>query len=245
MTTTFIPSMQNNGPRNIWDAIESDTYEARLVKCVGLGVQEQPEWQGQKKQPAFKMAMTFELIDVDATGVDKDGKPLEPRPACQFKDYFLFPGAKRGGVYDLVRAIDPSLEAVPNNLEWFEKALGSVINVEVGSYVNKSGQTRNKVVGVSPVPGRNKERVGPARCEMQFFNPYVENDTMLASYSKLFKFQRDTLMEAHDKDNMPYAGKEPIQNDERQSAPVANPYDNKVATQQTPADMAFDEDIPF
>lgn len=146
MTTTAIPSMQNNGPRNLWDAIENDTYEARLVKCVGLGVQEQPEWQGQKKQPAFKMAMTFELIDVDATGVDRDGKPLEPRPACQFKDYFLFPGAKRGGVYDLVRAIDPSLEAVPNNLEWFEKALGSVINVEVGSYTTKAGVLATKLL---------------------------------------------------------------------------------------------------
>lgn len=55
------------------------------------------------------------------------------------------------------------------------------------------------------------------------------------------------LTEAVDSENMPYAGKEPIQNDERQSKPATNPYQDKVAAapQQTPADVPFDEDIPF
>ncbi len=207
MTVTAIPSVQNNTPRNNWNAMEDDVYEARLVKCIGLGVQEQPDWKGEKKKPAFKMSMTFEIIDVDATGVDRDGKPLEPKPACQFKDYFLFPGAKRGGVYDLVRAIDPSQNSVPGNLEWFEQALDAVVNVEVSSYVNKAGVRKNKVVGISPVPGRNKSRVGESRTEKQYFNPYSDSPEMEQSYNSLFNFQREILMEAHDKQNIPFAGK--------------------------------------
>lgn len=239
--TTTIPTMRNTGPKNAWDSIENDTYEARLVKAIGLGIQEQPEYKGQKKNPAFKIALTYELIDIDATGVDKDGNPLEPRPACQFRDYFLFPGATRGGVFDLVRAIDPSLECVPNNLEWFESALGSVLNVEVGSYVGRDGRTRNKVLGVSPVPSRNKERVGPARCETQFFNPYVETEDMLQSYSKLFKFQRDILAEAHDKDLIPFAGKDPMQNGAEEQSDNSKPK----APEAFKGSVDFDDDVPF
>lgn len=246
-TYTAIPSMSNNGPKTLWNPIENDIYEARIVKCIGLGMQEQKPYKGQAKAPKFELAMTFELIGVDATGVDRDGKPVEPRPACQFKTYPLHPGGKMGGVYNMVRAIDPSLEKVPANLEWFESILGSVINVEVGSYVNKQGRTVNCVNGVSPVPSRNKDRIGEARTELQFFNPYVDTPEMLNSYGKLFKFQRDSLVEALDSDNIPYAGKEPVEQGGQSQAPAANPYQAPTAAQpqQTPADMSFDDDMPF
>lgn len=229
---TAIPSMTNTGPKILWDSIENDIYEARIVKCIGLGVQEQKPYKGQTKQPKFEMAITFELIDVDANGVDRDGKPVEPRPACQFKTYPLHPGAKMGGVYNLVRAIDPSLEKVPSNLEWFESIIGSVINVEVGSYVNKQGRTVNCVNGVSPVPSRNKDRIGSARTETLFFNPYADTPEMTNAYSKLYKFQRDRMVEALDSDNMPYAGKEPEAQEEAVQAP------------QSPS-MSYDEELPF
>ena len=254
--STAIPSTSSSKKsRTVYDAIENDVYDARIVRFIGLGVQEQPEWQGEKKSPAFKCSISFELIDVDATGRtfegddDKVGKPIDPRPSCMFKDYYLFPGAKRGGVFDLCKAIDPSITEVPRNLEWFMDKLGEVVSVGVGSYTTKAGVTRNKVTSVGAVSSRNKPKVGEARSELVGFNPYVDSPDMVQAYSKVYKFQRDMLTEAHDKANIPFAGKEPV-NDNGDGERPSNTetreeqkYSN--TSNQTPNDVPFDDDIPF
>lgn len=254
--STAIPSTSSSKKsRTVYDAIENDVYDARIVRFIGLGVQEQPEWQGEKKSPAFKCSISFELIDIDATGrtfegdEDKVGKPIDPRPSCMFKDYYLFPGAKRGGVFDLCKAIDPSITEVPRNLEWFMDKLGEVVSVGVGSYTTKAGVTRNKVTSVGAVSSRNKPKVGEARSELVGFNPYVDSPDMVQAYSKVYKFQRDMLTEAHDKANIPFAGKEPV-NDSGDGERPSNTqtreeqkYSNTSA--QTPNDVPFDDDIPF
>ncbi|AEK81963.1 hypothetical protein [Salmonella phage 7-11] len=256
--TTAIPSTSSSKKsRTVYDVIENDVYDARIVRFIGLGVQEQPEWQGERKAPAFKCSIAFELIDIDATGRtfegddDKVGKPIDPRPSCQFKDYFLFPGAKRGGVFDLCKAIDPTITEVPRNLEWFMDKLGEVVSVGVGSYTTKQGITRNKVTSVGAVSSRNKSKVGEARSELVAFNPYSDTPAMTAAYAKVYKFQRDMLTEAKDAQHIPYAGKEPVNDGGDGDRPdntttrEEEKYGSNTNTRNTPNDVAFDDDIPF
>ena len=229
--------------KTTYNALENDVYLARIVRFIGLGVQDQPEWNGEKKDPAFKSSFQFELLGVDATGVDSEGKAIDPRPACQFGDFYLFPGAKRGKVFDLCKVLDPALEKVPGDLSWFTNKLGAVLNVEVGSYTDKNGNVRNKIVGLSPASRRDRDNAEDARSEMVGFDPYTDSPEMMDAYSKLFKFQRDMLAEAHDSANIVYAGKEPAKQEGMVSKPKAPAAQGTTAPAQ--GGVAYDDDIPF
>lgn len=239
MSTAIPTTRTQSASKNTYNVLPDGDYPARLVRFIGLGIQDQPEFQGQKKDPAFKCSIQVELIGVDATGTDSEGKPLDPRPACQFKDMYLFPNAKRGGVYDLCRVLDPSLDKVPNSLEWFVEQLDSIVNVTVGHYVTKAGELRNKIVNISAIPSMFKSQVGPARSELVGFIPYVDTPDMMGAYSKLFKFQRDILAEAHDRENIPFAGKEPLKQESNAQASAAQ----STVTSSAPA--GDDNDRPF
>lgn len=241
--STIPTNRTSSASKNTYNVLPDGDYPARIVRFLGLGVQDQPEWQGQKKEPAFKCSVQFELIDVDATGVDGEGKALEARPACQFKDYFLFPGAKRGGVFDLCQILDPTIEKVPGDLGWFIGQLDQIVNVNVGHYVTKTGEKRNKVVRVSAIPSMFKKQIGAARCELVGFDPYEDTPEMFGAYSKLFKFQRDILNEAHDRANIHFAGKEPMKNGD--AAPAAKSSSKPMAGTPTAGDTNFDESAPF
>lgn len=227
-----------------YDVLDDKGYPARITRFIGLGVQDQPAWNGQQKAPAFKAGFEFEIIGVDTSGtITKNGKtePLDPKPACVFTDMYLFPNAERGKVFDLCQAVDPSIKSVPGDLSWFIKnLLGKVVSVRVGSYTNKAGQQKNKVVGVDPIPEMFQSQVGPARRELLGFDPYVESDDMFSAYQDLFNYQRDILAEAHDSANIVYAGKEVVKQDvkaEKQADP-----EEKAAPK---GEIDFDEDSPF
>ncbi|MGL5565914.1 MAG: hypothetical protein ACRDC4_09325, partial [Plesiomonas sp.] len=236
----------NSGSKIKYEVLADGDYPARIVRFIGLGVQEQPEWQGQKKDPAFKCSIQFELIGMDTVGTKEDGTKTDPAPACQFKDYFLFPGAKRGGVFDLCQIIDPSIQSVPGDLDWFINNLDAIVNVRVGHYVTKTGEKRNKVSGVSAIPSMFKSQIGASRSDKVGFDPYVDSPDMMQAYSKLYKFQRDMLTEAHDSQHIVFAGKEPIKQGDA-GAPQApaqtqtTPYQTQTgASQDNPAAMDFD-----
>lgn len=247
--STAIPSTRSSKrSRTVYDAIPDGDYPARIVRFIGLGVQDQPEFKGEKKSPAFKCTFAFELIGMDATGTqyendqDKVGKPIDPRPSCQFYDAYLFPGASRGKVFDLCQVLEPGLKAVPGALEWFMERLDDVVSVRVGHYKTKSGEIRNKVEGVSAIPAMFKSQVGAARSDMVAFNPYVDTPEMMQSYSKLYKFQREMLVEAHDTANIPFAGKDPEGNGDGEAPATSG---TPAAATPAPADVPFDDDIPF
>jgi len=239
---TVIPTLRTPRPSNVYNPLKPDVYPARIVRFVGLGIQDQKEFQGQAKDPAFKCAIQFELIGVDATGVDSEGKPLEPRPSCVFQDYFLFPRATRGKVFDLCRAIDASIEASPSTLDWFIERLGEIVMVQVGNYTTKDGVVKNTVQAVQPTPSFMKANIGEARSDLVGFNPYVDNEANLAAYSKMFKFQRGMLLEAHDSASIPFAGKEVLKQD-GEAPKTTNIVENKASIQ---VDHSFsNEESPF
>lgn len=247
MSSTMIPSFRSPSANAVkYNAIACDTYPARIVRFVGLGVQDQPEFQGQAKDPAFKCAIQYELIGVDATGTKADGSAIEPRPACVFQDYFLFPGAQRGKVFDLCRAIDASAQAAPKTLDWFIDRLGESVLVQVGQYTTRTGEVKNKVVAVSPMPSFMKGGLDQARSDVVGFNPYIDTEANLAAYNKLFKFQRDMLVEAKDTANIPYAGREavmPNSGSQQQQAPA--PQQNNVNHMADEIPEFDENDSPF
>ncbi len=247
--TTSIPTMRSPSANAItYNHIPADTYPARIVRFIGLGLQPQPEFQGQKKDPAFKCAVQFELIGMDATGTKADGTPIDPRPACVFQDYFLFPNAQRGKVFDMCRAIDAGLQATPKTLEWFIDRLGESVLVQVGTYQTREGVTKNKVIAVTAMPSFMKGTLGAPRTDLVGFNPYSSSESNLAAYNKMFKFQRDMLVDAIDTANIPFAGREAV-------IPQQNSAPQEQAAPQTPVTSGYsdapqegnmyDDDMPF
>lgn len=226
-------------PTVTYRAIEDGDYDARMVRFIGLGVQEQPEFDNKKKEPAFKCAIQFELVDMDVTGIDENGNEVEPRPACQFAEFYLFPGATRGNVFNLCKILDPSIEKVPDDLEWFMKRLGAPLNARVGHYISKkTGEKVNKIAGLNPIPQKYLAGVKDARTELVGFDPYEDTPEMFESYSKLYKFQREILAGAHDASVIPFAGKEP--------AKKTNPSDTaQPSTGPVGPDTDTDDDSPF
>lgn len=239
-----IPSSKTSKPRTEYSLLKGGEYEARLVRFVGLGIQEQQAYQGQAKAPAFKCALTFELIDVDTKGVDADGNEVS-RPACQFDSYFLFPNASRGKVFDLCSILEPGIKETPDNLEWFKQKLGAPVNLTIGSYVSKkTGKEVNCIQNIAPIPAKYQSGVGAARTDLVFFDPYEDTPEMFAAFSELYPFQRDMLLEAHDHAAMPYAGKEPAKRDAKGNG---NGGEDKPSKPAAPAGNAVDEDddAPF
>jgi hypothetical protein len=250
-----IPGAQSNKPKRIfqYDLIPNGDYPARIARFTGLGTHPQPAFQGQAKDPAFKSSFAFELIGLDTSGfiienagTDEETKTaMDAKPACQFADYFMFPGAKRGKVFDLCNILEPGIVKVPNEMTWFEKHLGSIVSITVGKYEVKNGPNkgtfRNTIKGVGAIPSMFKDQVGQPRAETNFFDPYADSVEMFASYSNLYKFQREVLTEALDSQYIVYAGKEPSAPEEKEQAA---PKEAEKVDSPTPA-LDFDEDIPF
>lgn len=232
-----------------YDLIPDGDYEARIVRFIGLGVHKQDPWTDPKtkevkeKQPAFRADVTFELIGVDATGVDSEGKPLEVRPACQFKTYPVNPRAKNSGMLNLCKMIDPSIDTLKGELTWYKDVLlGQAVNITIGHYENKAGEKKNKILRIDPIPSKYRSGVGEARTELVFFEPYATTDENVASYNKIYPYQRNLLVDALDSKNIPLAGKEV---EKAANTEMSEPKPNIETVNSAPNDVPFDDDIPF
>ncbi|MCS5736997.1 hypothetical protein, partial [Herbiconiux daphne] len=209
----MIPESQSTRKYN-YEAMAEGEYEARIVRIAGLGVHPQDPWVDRKtgvvtqKAPAFRLDIAFELIGQDTKGTDSEGKPIDPKPSCQFKSYVVNPRAKNSGILDLIKMIDPSVQAMKADLDWIrDKLLGQPVNLLLNQYTNKMGQTKNGIKTISAIPTKYRDAVGAARCEFVFFDPYVETDESVAAYASLFPFQRTMLTAANDAKSIPLAGR--------------------------------------
>lgn len=234
--TTIVAPKTSKFPKTTYDLIPEGEYEARLIRFACLGYQERKPFQGQAKSPAHEVAMCFELIGVDVKGVDSEGKEVT-RPACMFTqngNYYLFPKGNKGKLFEFCEVIEPGIKETPADLGWFQSKLGSVVNIRVGSYLNKyTNDKKNTIVAITPIPAKYQAGVGEARSPLHFFDPYMDSEEMLQAYSDLYPFQREKLTTAIDSAQMPYAGKEPAKRD----------TNGKPAEPQ--ADNTADDDKPF
>lgn len=239
-----IPSNRSTAKKVTYTHTEAGLYPARLVRFIGYGVQEQPVWKDQVKEPAFKVSLAFELYDpktlkpISVVGIDAEGKETDPRPSCVFQDYFLFPGAKRGKVFDFVTSIDPTLTKAPDDIEWFTERLGTPLNVNVGTYPRKDGTFGNKVISVDGMPAFMANQLERARTKLVGFDPYESEELMVDAYAELYPYQREILSQAIDAVHIPLAGKEP-KKFEKPAGEV------KTAPHASSSEVVEDNDRPF
>ena len=263
-----IPSIHTPKPKTTYSSISDGMYPARLVRFVGLGVQPQPEFKDkvtgvvQKKSPAFKVALTFELYDpetlepLDVTGTTPEGETVL-RPSCVFQDYFLFPGGERGNVFDMCNAIQAGTTRVPDDLDWFLQRLGAPLQLNVGTYPKKDGTRGSKVTGVSGLAPFVIKQMAPARTDLVGFDPYVDDGSTDLAYSKIYNFQRTILSEALDSAHIPLAGTEAKKFDEEAPTqapthayeqPAQQAHQSATQSYSEPTsgdDYDFSDDIPF
>lgn len=244
-----IPVMQSSSASKFnYDLLPDGEYEARIVRFVGLGVHKQDPWKDPKtgevktKQPGFKASLTFELIGVKTSGTDAEGKPLDPKPASQFKDFVINPRAKNSGMLDLVKMIDPSITALKADLDWYKDVLlGQPVNLVVSHYVKKDGTAKNKVSSITPIPTKYRAAVGAAETPLVFFEPYSDNDEMAQAYNLIYPYQRRMLEEAEDVKHIPYAGREVTKGSDeapKEGKPTVETVDKEPS-------VDYDDDAPF
>ena len=83
-----------------------DTYPARVVQVIDLGLQDGGEWKGEKKKPVNKLHITYELVD--AFMVDEAGEELEDKPRWLSEELNMFsPDADKAKCNQRYNAIDP------------------------------------------------------------------------------------------------------------------------------------------
>lgn len=242
----------------VYDTTKAGLYPARLVRFAGLGTQPQPAYDGQAKDPAPKVAVMFELYDpqtakpLDVIGTNTETNEKVNRPSCVFQDYYLFPGATRGKVFELAKALDPSIEKVPDNFEWFLDRLSTPVQVQVGNYNKKDGTIGVKVASVTGVSSFVANAMEPARSELVGFDPYDDNvEKFGRAYAQLFGFQRDMLKDAQDAQYIPLAGTQPMKiddnpantdNSQASASTTTTTYSAPDANPDVGGGMAADED---
>ncbi len=69
---------QAGGAGKDFEKLTAGVYAARLVQVVDLGRQAQRPYKGQPKDPAYEIALTYELLD--AFMKDEDGQPDPAKP---------------------------------------------------------------------------------------------------------------------------------------------------------------------
>lgn len=262
---TAIPTYNDgsNSKKTVYKALEAGLYPARLVRFTGLGIQPQPEFKGEKKRPAFKVATQWQLFSAEdpsqplyAIELGKDEKDenkivetLTDRPSCQFADFYLFPGAERGKVFDMCKAFDASISKTPSTLDWYFEKLGTAAMVQIRKYERKDGTFGNAIGSITPILPMLAKMMPPASVELVGFNPYVNDDTNAVAYARMFRFQHQILSEALDKQHIPLAGSEPIKldavnNTDSSSSTTENGGADTSVT-ENPFQEVDDEEAPF
>lgn len=229
-----------------YDLLKKDDYDARITRVVMLGRQEftytdRKTGVTETKQN-YAIELAYELIGVDATGTDHEGKPLEPRPSCMFQRYKLIPNSTRGNFLDIIKMVDPSVAKQPNDPDWLrDHLLGQPVNLSVDVWTSKDGTKSGNNFTVSPIPSKYRSGVGEPRSDVLYFEPYTDNDSNTQAYQKLYPYQRTALAEALDKEVIPFAGREVTKpGDSEQNEGRAS-----VETTNQEPDVTYDDDAPF
>lgn len=230
-----------------YDLLKKGDYDARIVRIVMLGRQEftftDKKTGVTETKQNYAIEVAYELIGVDATGTDHEGKPLDPRPSCMFQRYKLIPSSTRGNFLDIIACVDPSITKQPNDPDWLrDHLLGQPINLIIDTWTSKDGSKSGNNFKVSPIPTKYRAGVGDARSDMVYFEPYSDNDDNQQAYQKLYPYQRTALAEALDKDVIPFAGREVTKaGDTEQNAGRAT----IETSNREPSVADEDDDVPF
>ena len=180
-----VPSA-SSGPRQ--EPLEPATYPGRIVSIVSLGLQEQRPYNGQAKDPAYELNVTYELLDEFVK--DEDGNPQEDKPRW-ISETFAFHNLRAEKAKSTLRykVLDPTMQYQG---DW-TKLLGAPCLVTVITNPGKgpnAGKVYNNVASISPM--RQKEAISaPALVNEPYFFDFEEPD--LEVFEKLPSFIQDKI----------------------------------------------------
>lgn len=198
-----IPS-SGGGSKFEYSVIDNDTYEARLVRLIFVGVQPQRPFKGQAKPDALQAKLAFELIGETITVTNTEDGSKETRPAMVFND-IIIPGGgtTRGKAFDLIQAC-VGAEACFDDTEDYRQLLNCGVSVTVGSYVGqKTGKLTNCVDAVGALGKKAKERLEDSTVDNIFFDCYADDAGSKEVFATLGKFIQDKIKEAKDAQYIP------------------------------------------
>ena len=132
--------------------LEVGTLPARLVRVIDLGMQSQPDYQGQEKPPAHMVDFTYELLDVFM--VDKDGNEDETKPRWISESFPIHhPSADLAKSTKRAKALDPNDDFGYD----LTKMVGQPCMVTIGHKQSK-GNTYANIIGVTPMRARDADK---------------------------------------------------------------------------------------
>lgn len=224
---------------------EEKGYLARIVQVVDLGLQDQGEFRGEKKEPAFEFMVTFEFPEVRN---DKD------QPCWVSKRFRLPKGwpdkssiKNNSNLYKFISAHFPRYLTQAKHPEYafvdqnvFDAMLDTPAYVEIKLTVNGNPA----ILSIGKLPSFVKE-VPPLENEPLLF---VIGQSTVEDWKRLFGWTQRLVIEALDEETSKFG----MQLDEQASEdnPVGD-APKEVAKPKTKAkkkevvEEGFDDDIPF
>lgn len=128
------------------EPLEADSYPARVVRVIDLGVQPQRPFKGQEKPPVHMVDLTYETVSEFL--LDQEGNPDETKPRWFSEDFpFYSLEIERAKSTLRYNAIDPKGVAGGD----FTQLVTMPCVVTLNQYKNKKGFTKNGVSTVTPV----------------------------------------------------------------------------------------------
>ena len=152
--TVNASKVTGGGKSNI-PPLEPGSYPARIQSVIDLGLQAQRPYQGQDKQPAHELMLTYELSDEFL--LDEDGQVQEDKPRFVSDRFPLFPlNAEKAKSTKRYLALDPTQEHGGD----FGALLGMPVTVTITqSKPTANGRIYNNVAGIAPMRSKEADKL--------------------------------------------------------------------------------------
>lgn len=233
------------------EALEPQSYPARVVQVIDMGLQPQREYQGQKKDPAHQIMVTYELVTEFMK--DEEGNDIEDKPRWVSEDFPLYSlGSERANSTKRYTVLDPTCE---HEGDW-AAMVGRPCQVVVTEYDKRDGGKGNGVGMITKVMKGydTPELVNPGRFfdldepDMEVYGALPEwlRDKIVANLNYKGSVLEATL-EGKSSDPAGTSGGEEGSTETGESNPTGTTTGQETGTASpTGTDSAgFDDDIPL
>jgi len=136
--------------------LDAGVYPGRLVQVIDMGLQEQRDWQGEKKGPQYELMTTYEFSDEFME--DEEGNELKDKPRWLSETFpFHNLGAEKAKSTLRYRALDPAEE---KQGAW-GLLLGTPCNITVIVNAGKGknqGKFYENIAGIAPMRVKDVEK---------------------------------------------------------------------------------------
>lgn len=152
------------------DPVPAGTYPARLVAVIDLGLQNQRDFKGQKKEPAYEILTTYELLDEFMK--DEEGNELKDKPRWFSENFALYPlNSERARSTDRYLGVDPTAQHRGN----WAALIGTPVMLTL---VHNPSKTDKNIVYT------NIDKVGPMRAKDAEKAPKLVNEPLVFDMDK-------------------------------------------------------------